>query len=873
MLRWFDRDLLGALRGHAEREWSDLLADGLVAPAGGYTGAYRLRDEIRPGVLARLRDERPLDELAFHTQAFEYFLRRLEQREDPEVIARRVADEESCFYHLAELRELLTERREWQTIARYVAAARAAGPRQARHLDALSLYEGFVAVRTQDFDRGEAILTALLGRTELDDALRVRALQALGQVHWFHTRYDRALVLWEQAHALACDIGDLPYQSRTLLNMSVVYHETGYYDRALDLGLQSLRMARELGDRQREAHALWEVGNSAMQLGRWQDAQGYLHEAIRRYEALGVTARLANIYWCQGFLHHLLGDEVASEVAYRRGLAIAQSPEHSDPPVAMDLFWYLGILYQTQGRWEEALASYERAIDLAHQLRNQHSLTLIHFRRGDVLRRRGRLDEAFAAYREAIDGLEALRGVTEGEAIKIGLVGTTQQLYEAMVLLCLEQDRPDEAFDYVERARSRAFLDTLMRKSPELYDAVAQPVATLAEIQARLPEGALLLEYFTVGVLPRGEHLLNKLPPENARLREHLTLPPQILIFAVARDRFEVHRAALNPNSLRPQPGEAGPGRRLLHAHLLAHLYERLVAPVRRLLAGRDLLYLIPHGPLHYVPFAALRPAAGAGLLDEGGPALALAPSATILLRNCLDRPAGRAEGFLALGYNDEGEDALRYAEVEARHLARLAGGRAWTGPAPKGERLLAEGRRARWLHFAGHAVFDPHDPLGSTLRLGAGDALSARAIIDGLDLDAELVTLSACTTGLSHVVPGDELLGLQRAFLYAGAPTVVCTLWEADDVVALLVMERFYADLREGRPAAAALRDAQLAVRGMTGREVAATLARWRAEDPEAVAALDESQLLAAEADTARPFADPFHWAPFMLIGRPHAR
>ena len=78
-----------------------------------------------------------------------------------------------------------------------------------------------------------------------------------------------------------------------------------------------------------------------------------------------------------------------------------------------------------------------------------------------------------------------------------------------------------------------------------------------------------------------------------------------------------------------------------------------------------------------------------------------------------------------------------------------------------------------RWLHIAGHARFDPHDPLGSYLLLGDGDKLSARAIIHDLDLAVDLVTLSSCTSGVTHVVPGDELRGLQRALLYAGAPTV----------------------------------------------------------------------------------------------------
>jgi CHAT domain-containing protein len=584
---------------------------------------------------------------------------------------------------------------------------------------------------------------------------------------------------------------------------------------------------------------------------------------------LGVQASLANLYWCQAFLHHLLGDEQKSESTYQRALTIAESSEHGDSKAAMDVTLYLGLLYQTQGRWDEAMIKYEQASFLAQRLSDKHLSALIHYRRGNLFKYQKRIDEAFAAYEQAITLIRTLRITTESEEIKIGLLGTTQQVFEAMVLLCLEQDHPVDAFNYVERARSRAFLDTLIKKSPELYDALDQPVATLAEVQARLPANAVLVEYFTTGVLPRGEHMINNIPATNTRLREHLTQPARTIIFVVTREQFDVHVADLNPNTLRPQLYDPGPGRRFLHGRLPAYLYERILQPVQHVIAGRDQLFLVPHGPLHYVPFMALHSPAGDHLLRADGPAIALAPSATILLHNCLNRPTKRADGLLALGYNDP-RVGLQYAESEARGVARLMNGVAWTGPAPKRDHLLTASPHARWIHIAGHAVYNPHDPLASALQLGVDDSLSARLIIAELELKADLVTLSACTTGVSSVVPGDELLGLQRALLYAGAPTVVCTLWEAHDLAALLVMEQFYAHLGSGRSPAAALRDAQVAVRDMSGRAVVETLERWQQHFPEEASIIDPLLPVFSAQPDVQPFADPFYWAPFMLIGRP---
>ncbi len=866
ILRWFEPDLLRELVQPSADDLGVLMAHGAVLPVDRSGGTYQLCDAARTSTLASLRAESPLTELTLHTRAFDYFLRRM-RRATPDT--GRPSDEESCLYHLGALRDLLIERMDWRSMSAYVAAVRAAGPQHERTLRWLAFYEAYAAIRTQNYDHGDPILIDLANRADLEAGLRVRVLHALGHTNWFQTRYDRALAMYRQAYQLACAVDDRFHQGYTLLNMSMVYNDLDQCEQAFDLSTQSLQIFRELGNPYREAHALYEVGNNALYLGRWQMAQAHLQEATSLYEALGIQARLRMLYWLQGFLYHLLGDEPASEAAYRRALALSELPEQSEPRIAMDSYVFLGLLYQTQGRWDEALAAYERAIDWASQLRNWHTISLIQYRRGNVLERQGQLDAALAAYREAIAVIETLRGATEDMMIKIGLLGTTQQVYEAIVLLCLACDRPAEAFEYVERARSRAFLDTLTQRSPELYDAVAQPIVTLAEVQARLPMNALLIEYFTTGVVPRGEHLLNKLPAANIRLREHLTLPPQVISFAIAHDRFEVQYAAVDPNTLRPLPNDPGPGRRLLRGRILPLLYERLIEPIQHLMQDRDLLYLIPHGPLHYVPFQAMCSATGKYLID--GLTVARAPSATILLRNCLGRQPSSAKRLIALGYNDTGDAALLHAEAEARSVARLTGGEAWTGPATKSRALLSLGRQVRWLHFAGHAVFKPRDPLESELRLGPDDALTARTILGELDLGADLVILSACTSGVSQVVSGDELLGLQRAFLYAGAPTVVCTLWEAQDLVTRFVMERFYTDLKHGRPVATALRDAQVFARDLTGRAAAAIVERWRAEQPDDADALEPLLVFLSEQPDARPFADPMYWAPFMLIGRPY--
>jgi CHAT domain-containing protein len=260
------------------------------------------------------------------------------------------------------------------------------------------------------------------------------------------------------------------------------------------------------------------------------------------------------------------------------------------------------------------------------------------------------------------------------------------------------------------------------------------------------------------------------------------------------------------------------------------------------------------------VPFQALLAPDGETLLRPGGPELVYGPSASVLFR---ERTAARPLGLsatprvwetpcLALGFDGEAGQRLRFAEEEASRIAALLGGVALTGPAGKREALLQRGPAARYLHISCHGQFDPAAPLESSLHLGAGEMLTAQDVLAGLHLSCDLVTLSACESGLSQVRRGDELMGLVRAFMAAGAPAVRATLWRVDERSTRLLMERFYRAVAAGVDFAQALQQAQLFLRSLSRQQ-----------------ALD---LLGGDAvgvdGPEQPFADPFYWAPFVLIG-----
>src|SRR5262249_18812353 len=263
--------------------------------------------------------------------------------------------------------------------------------------------------------------------------------------------------------------------------------------------------------------------------------------------------------------------------------------------------------------------------------------------------------------------------------------------------------------------------------------------------------------------------------------------------------------------------------KRAADEHLMA-LYRQVMEPLISLISGTEVI-LIPHGNLHYVPFHALHD--GRGYLADRFE-FSYAPSAAVL-RLCRTRPRGRRGGKLvAFGVPDERtpgiSEELRVLGRVYPDSIRLAGADATKAS------LIRHAPQARFLHLASHGSFRRDNPMFSFLKL-ADSRLNFYSLLD-LKLRAELVTLSACRTGVNMIFPGDELHGLMRGFLYAGAPSLVVSLWAVSDRSTAEFMGEMYSRIAQGETKRRALQQAQLAVKDSYGH--------------------------------------PYYWAPFVLMGDP---
>ncbi|MEV5408113.1 CHAT domain-containing protein [Thermopolyspora sp. NPDC052614] len=304
-------------------------------------------------------------------------------------------------------------------------------------------------------------------------------------------------------------------------------------------------------------------------------------------------------------------------------------------------------------------------------------------------------------------------------------------------------------------------------------------------------------------------------PPTRLVLAEYYVTDHETYVFGVTAEAPEpqVVKVEVTRAELRELAAEARATLSRERAGLAGHLADerlvRLLSPVIAWAEPGDVVYLVPHDALHLLPLHAV-PVGGEPLIDRNP--IVLVPSASVL-RYCQAKRKLRRRTALIVA-DPPSERPLAFAREQALAVSEEFGGQEVLAAAQASReallgRLTDPGGVPDIIHFATHGLFDPEEPMRSGIELADG-RLTAEDIL-GLRLDVDLVTLAACETGVSERRPGDELIGLTRALLYAGAPSALVALWRVDELSTSMLFGKFYAELRGGASKAEALRRAQL--------------------------------------------------------------
>jgi len=295
-------------------------------------------------------------------------------------------------------------------------------------------------------------------------------------------------------------------------------------------------------------------------------------------------------------------------------------------------------------------------------------------------------------------------------------------------------------------------------------------------------------------------------------------------------------------------------------------LYQQLIEPAKSFIKDKELI-IVPHDVLHYLPFQALYSTDGKYLVEDHS--VTYLSSASLLQFTTAKRKA-LGERVLAVGNPDlvDQTKELKFAQLEADGIKKLYPS-STVLLKKDATRLKTKGVSSQYdiLHFAAHAELKADDPLSSAILLARSDGdegrLEVREIFE-MDLNASLVVLSGCETGLGKLSTGDELVGLTRAFIYAGAPSVVASLWKVDDASTAALMSSFYKNLRT-KSKVESLRQAQLAmIKGKVSRD----LLPQRGVGGIGKLGQTGSSALPAPSSLSISTSHPYFWAPFILVG-----
>ncbi|MDO8446274.1 MAG: CHAT domain-containing protein [Deltaproteobacteria bacterium] len=673
----------------------------------------------------------------------------------------------------------------------------------------------------------------------------------LANVAWHTGDYQEAFRYQRIALTTAEELKDRKQEAMAHNLAGLTYMNLGMLEKALDSLSRSLAISTETGDKLDAAAAYNNIGIVQRELGN-------LEKSIESFKsALAIDSELKT-KWGMAYDMRNLG------ISYERMGRLKEALESLSSSLSLSreigerknegmTLYSLGMLYLKKGKIDEAAMSLKEASIIGREVNLPEVIWRSLKAQAAMLIQKNKPADAYMELKEAITVVEKMRGRIKVDEYKTGFLENKTDLYEEMVLLLLRMGRVEEAFNYAERARSRNFIDMLGNQKVNLKSVASQRLlemernlrSRIENLEERARGNAALQEELTkarkgyeallieikeespelssfVTVEPPTLLDIQKTIPKDTSLLEYMVTKDGIVIWTIGSSRIEstivpVGRETLKEKVVRYR--EMMESVTPLEKESL-ELYNLLVKPVEQLIDGTKYIGIIPHDVLHYLSFSSLFD--GKQYLIEAHP-IFYSPSASVL-KMIVDRNVGATgrmpiQRLLVVGNPDLGDAAydLPFAEREAGSIGReYEGSELLLRKEATETRVKEDIGKFNGVHFASHGVYDSATPLFSTLKLTRDDAndgnLTANEVFS-LNLKASLIIMSACQTGLGKLTTGDEIIGLNRAFIYAGAPSVISTLWRVNDAASAMIVKRFYRSYKNN-DLAESLRLAQMAAK-----------------------------------------------------------
>ena len=643
-----------------------------------------------------------------------------------------------------------------------------------------------------------------------------RAFGNLGVAYDSLGDFKQAIDCQEQALSIAKELGRRDGEGLAYGNLGVAYDNLGDFRQAIHYQIKALRIAEELGQIEGERCAYGNLGNAYQALGEFEQAIDYHKQALSIAKELGQRDGEGSAFGNLGKAYQGLGDFKQAIEYQKQALRIAMELGQRDGEGSA--YGNLGNAYQGMGDFKQAIGYHKQALAIARELRQKNEEGHACYCLGKDFELSGDLYGALNYYRLSVDVYNEVRRLLQSEYTwKISFRNACEHSYTALWSILLSLEMPEEALRIVEQGRAQALVDLMKLKysSESLTPEPLESKATTADIFNEIPTQ-------TVFIALKGNIInLWVLEGTDAYFEKKSIADVSLLMGNAFK---EIHEEDFTTNSLRV-------------------LFDSVIGPIAHLLKGDELI-IVSDGPLCLAPYAAFVNEASKYLSESTR--IRILPSLTSLklITSC---PKGYPsnDGALLVGdpclhkiKSKHGRlSSLPWARQEVKMIGEILNTTPLTGEEATKDEVLKQLGSVALVHIASHSskeggeIYLAPNIAGTSRKLKEKDYMLRISDVEALKLRARLVVLSCSHSAQGKITP-EGVVGIGRAFLGAGARSVLVSLWGVDDEATMEFMKSFYEHLARGQSASMALNLAMKCLR--------------------------ESE----------KFCAVKHWAPFVLIG-----
>ena len=659
----------------------------------------------------------------------------------------------------------------------------------------------------------------------------------LGIAYRFLGDYKKAIEFHQQSLSIAKGIGDKGTEGAVYGNLGCVYGCLGDYKKEIEFQGQSLSIAKEIGHKATEQNAYTNLGTAYRNLGDYKEATEFHQQSLSIAKEIGDKRSEGGAYTNLGIAYDYLGDYNKAIEFYQQSLSIAK--EIGDKGSEGAAYNSLGIAYYHLGDYKKAIEFHQQSLSIAKEIREKALELKVHGNLGHCFQKLHDFRTAEECYESSIKVFEEMRFLLqEKDEWKI-CFRDQLKTYSNLWIVQLLQSKTKEALLTAERGRAQALADLMESQ----YGVKSTPSASKERIERITNISSLvsspttfLVEAFPsvfFWVLHKGQEWQCTAKKINHTL-ESLTnkmykqiVPKQIGVLqlnAGCEDRSlddpddetveDLSDRGTNDKEFTSSQAEGD---------ALRELYDVVIAPISHLIKDEELI-IVPDGSSFLIPYAAL--------LDQNSRYLSerlrirLAPSLTSL-RLLSECPEERHCTSGALLVGDPWIETVRLksrekqkpytqlpcAEKEVKMIGKILNVEPLIGKNATKDQVLRKLNSVSLVHIAAHGsaergeiLLSPN--LGSSEPPEEKDFLLTMTDVLNAKLDAKLVVLSCCHSGRGKI-KAEGVVGIARAFLGAGARSVIASIWAVNDEATLVFMRHFYEHLVKGQSTSRSLHEA----------------------------------------------------------------